>query len=112
MFDEQLGKKSKSKLGKTILNMITLQQFTDVDFSPLFTALDDIFASTQQVKQDEAEQLEAYFYQFLSDYEFYSTQVTEYTIKINNQTMLKELKLNYNELHRIMIKPQPKISRI
>ncbi|CAK91949.1 unnamed protein product (macronuclear) [Paramecium tetraurelia] len=42
MFDEQLGKLSNSKLGKTILNMITLQQFTDVDFSLLFTALDDM----------------------------------------------------------------------
>ncbi|CAK93332.1 unnamed protein product (macronuclear) [Paramecium tetraurelia] len=82
MFDEQLGQLTKSKLGNTILNMISLQQFTEVDFSPLFTAIDDIVASTQQAKQDEAEQLDSYFQQFLSDSEFYSNQVTEYKTEV------------------------------
>ncbi|CAD8163723.1 unnamed protein product [Paramecium pentaurelia] len=111
MFDEQLGQLSKSKLGKTILNMISLQQFTEVDFSPLFTAIDDIVASTQQAKQDEAEQLDSYFQQFLSDSEFYSNQVTEYSTEVaQHQSDITTFKKDRNSLQQSLYDKNQQLS--
>lgn len=61
MFEEQLGILSKHRIGKAILQMIKLKQFTEVDFSPLFAALDDLSGDIKDSKAEEQKSFEEAF---------------------------------------------------